>query len=91
MVIQVTYTDIEEGNKSFDACPVTIALRREFKNNKISVSRNFIRVPKRSTKDWKLIPLPAAAREFLLNYYLYLSPQPFIFVVPKKDISALKG
>ena len=92
MIINVTQQDIDNGNASLDACPVTIALRRQLKNDKITISRNFIRIPKRRPKgQWKLVPLPIAAREFILNYYVFLLPQPFSFILSKKDASVLKG
>lgn len=90
MIINVTYQDIEKGNESIDACPITIALRRDF-GDKVSVSRNFIRVPKKRSKDkWTLIPLPLVARSFLLNHYKYNAPQAFSFMLPDKSIKILK-
>lgn len=92
MVISITCKDIDDGNTSIDACPITIALRRQFGNNKISVSRDFIRIPKKRTKNqWKLISLPKEARNFILNYYSNIPAQPFSFVLPKKNVSVLKG
>lgn len=91
MTITVTAEDIKNGNASTDACPITMALQRQFKNKKISVSRNFIRVPKKRSKDWKLIELPKAARNFTLSYHVYNYPQPFSFELAKKDCLALKG
>lgn len=93
MTVIVTEDDIRQGNSSVDdTCPITVALRRLFKNQKISVSRNFIRVPKkRPKKDWKLIVLPKPARDFLLNCHPYNYPQPFSFELSPKDCSALKG
>lgn len=91
MLIEITYQDIEKGNASLDACPITIALRRYF-GDKVSVSRNFIRVLNKKTKDkWTLLPLPAPARNFLLDYYLYQSPRPLNFVLPARSVKALKG
>lgn len=91
MTVTVTADDIKKGNESTDACPITMALRRQFKNKKISVSRDFIRVPKKRSKDWKLIELPKVAKNFTLNYHLYNYPQPFSFTLTKKDSLALKG
>jgi hypothetical protein len=91
MIINVTFDDIQKGNASLGACPITIALRREFKNEKISVSRNFIRVPKKRGKDWKLLSLPEVVREFILNYHMYNSILPFSFMLSKKTVDVLKG
>lgn len=91
MVINVTSNDIANGNASLDACPITLALQREFKNKNISVSRNFIRIPKKRGKDWRLFPLPEMAREFLLYYHAHISPSPFGFELSKKTVAALKG
>lgn len=90
MIIHVTYQDIEKGNNSYDACPITIALRREF-GDKVSVSRDFIRVLKKRSKKWTLIPLPLVAKNFLLNYYQYHTPEPFGFTLSAKNIKILKG
>lgn len=92
MIIAVTYDDISEGNASLDACPITIALRRHF-GDKVSISRNFIRVnKKRKTKEkWKLISLPVVARNFLLDYHKHNSPQPFYFELSAKNVKALKA
>lgn len=92
MTINVTNKDIEKGNSTPDACPITIALQRSFDNENISVSRNYIRVPKKRSKEkWSLIPLPSAAREFLLNYNMWAPSQPFSFEIGKKNIKALEG
>jgi len=88
--IFVTEDDIRNGNNSSDACPITVALRRQFNNNKITVSRNFIRVPKKRTKEWKLIALPKPARDFMLNYHVFDNPRPFSFVLESKDCSTLE-
>lgn len=91
MVITITHDDLDKGNKSVDACPITVALRRTFKNEKITISRDFIRVPKKRSKKWKLIPLPRAAQDMLLYYHSYYSPQPFSFTLNSKSVAALKG
>ena len=92
MNIYVSYKDIEDGNTAPDACPITIALRRQLNNKNISVSRNYIRIPKKRAKDtWTLIQLPLVARNFLLNYYRYHAPQPFNFELSQKNVKALKG
>lgn len=91
MTINVTSKDIESGNSTADACPITIALRRIFGKKNLSVSRNYIRIPKRTKDKWKLVPLPVAAREFLLNYSQWHWPQPFSFEIPKRDVKILKG
>jgi hypothetical protein len=79
--IEIKYKDISLSEKAYD-CPITIALRRHFKNKNISVSRNYIRVPKanKHSKDkWHLIELPNIAQEFLLNYDQNRKIDPFIF------------
>lgn len=92
MIINVTDDDITKGNASLDACPITIALRRELGNDKISIGRNFIRIPKKRPKgQWKLVQLPSTAREFLLNHYSYIPNQPITFFLSKKEVGALKG
>ena len=92
MNIYVSYKDIEDGNSTVDGCPITIALRRQLNNKSISVSRNYIRIPKKRAKDtWTLIPLPVVARNFLLNYYRYHMPQPFSFELSQKNVKILKG
>jgi len=76
------------------ACPVTVALRRRFGSH-ISVSRDYIRALKKRTKlrqnKWVMVPLPATARNFLLNYYKYNTPQPFSFKLTPKVVKILKG
>lgn len=90
MIITITYYDINNGNASTDACPITLALRRQF-GNKISVSRNFIRVAKKRSKNWSLIPLPLVARNFILNYNKYQSYKPFSFKLSAKNVKILRG
>jgi hypothetical protein len=91
MTIVVTYDDINKGNCSLDSCPVTVALQRHIgSKSSISISRNFIRISKKRGK-WKLITLPAAARNFLLNYYKNHSPQPFAFELSDRDVKLLKA
>lgn len=91
MIINVTHQDIEKGNTALDADPITIALRRYF-GDKISISRNFIRVPKKRSRDkWNLLPLPLVARNFVLNYYKYNTSQPFSFELSSKSIKVMKG
>lgn len=91
MTITVTQRDIDEGNNSKDGCPLTVALRRYFNNKNISVSRNFIRVAKKSKDKWELVPLPKAAQNFMLNYYKYFTIETFKFQLPDKHAKLLKG
>jgi len=90
MLINVTHKDIHDGNAAIDACPITLALRRYF-SNKISVSRDFIRVAKKRGKGWNLVPLPANAKRFILNYHVYRSSEPFSFELSRSSVKVLKG
>jgi len=100
MLISVTNQDLEQGNISIGACPITIALRRHF-GGSVSISRNYIRILKKKIKKgsrdrWVLITLPKICQNFILNHYRnnfdnYVVNKPFQFELSRKDIKALKG
>jgi hypothetical protein len=91
MWVNVTDSDIAEGDKAFDACPITVALRKKF-GNKLSVSRDFIRVSKKNARKhkWLLIKLPTIAKNFLLNSNLYNNGRAFKFQLSAADAKLLK-
>lgn len=91
MIIHVTKSDIAEGDASFDSDPITIALRRSLKNNKISVGRSFIRIPKKRGKSFNLVNLPDTAQNFMLNYHKYFIKTPITFEISNADVMVLRG
>ncbi len=96
MRIIVSKADIDSGNTSLDACPITTALRRQFSNEHITVSRSFIRVPKKSLpksgSKWHLIPLPKAAKIYFLYCNAYSGFQDgYDFNLSDKFLKKLKG
>lgn len=94
MLISVTKQDIKKGDNAFDACPLTIALRRYF-GDKVSVSRDYIRVPKKysrkkSKNKWLFIKLPEKAQNFILNYNSMYAVMPISFKISIKNVKLLK-
>ena len=90
MLVKVTQDDIIEGDKALDSCPITVALRRKF-GNKLSVSRDYIRVAKKNARrhKWLLIALPTNAKSFILNLNYNIS-KPFSFKLSAEDAKLLK-
>jgi hypothetical protein len=93
MLIKVTEQDIIGGQKTFDKCPLTVALRKYF-GNKISVSRDYIRIAKK--KQYVCVPLPKAAQNFMLNYdnnayHGYPNVEAFKFNLSPKVVTLIKN
>ena len=91
--IEVTKKDIEDGEKSVEGCPITLALQRAFGKD-ISISRDYIRVLKRSkgkyASKYKLIKLPKQASNFLIDYD-NKSSKPFKFWISNTDVKKITG
>lgn len=87
MVIKVSSQDIIDGNKSLGLCPITIALRKIF-SDKITVSRNFIRVKRNKKTKLVLIELPKSARDYLLTYNV--NEKPFSFELSTSIVKLIR-
>lgn len=88
MWINVTSRDISNSKE----CPITLALRRTFKNN-ITATRNFIKVKPKKIRGGsiKLFELDSIAQNFLLDYDYDKDINPFRFWISSKDAKKIRA
>ena len=81
MLIQVTQEDILLGvRKNLCACPLALAIRRQFPNQDIRVLSD--QVINYAQKTYKLCLLPQSARTFVRNFDLQKPVEPEVFDLP---------